>query len=67
MSIQLPRETSCNNLVWDSSGADRKHEKHTRNGTSDGLMCDIGHLRIGKSDVNNSSPPEIIYAPVMKA
>jgi hypothetical protein len=33
----------------------------------DGLMCDTCHLRIGKDDVNNSNPPEITGASVVKA
>jgi ferredoxin len=30
-------------------------------------MCNTCHLRIGKGDVNNSNPPEITDAPVVKA
>jgi hypothetical protein len=44
-----------------------KHETHSRNGASDGLMCDTGYLRIGKGDVNNANPPEITDALVVKA
>jgi hypothetical protein len=37
------------------------------NGTSDGLMCDTCPLRIGKGDVNNSTPLEITDAPAVNA
>jgi ferredoxin len=67
MSVRLPRETSCDDPVWDSSRAARKHEKHTINGANDGFMCGTCHLRIGKGDVNNSNPPEILDAPMVKA
>jgi hypothetical protein len=67
MSLRLPRETCCDDPVSGSSGAARKHEKHTRNGASDGLMCDTCHLGIGKGDVNNFNPPEITDASVVKA